>query len=247
MNIYLGDKVPLPFKLKKTKYVLKARKYGSWEDIEEYDKKVSLGEIGDIIEDLRSEGYDYVRLEEVDEEGRRVKLHWSKPLKPKGKKLKETLEEISETVEALKAIKEAFKDEGQDPYVVLASTVSMLESFRKICDSYPALCGKESSANDPIFQIILSILQQRLAGQQYFQPAYYQPAPQSNPQPTPGNGQRSNQFALPPPTPEAVDKINKIATEALERAMKTVVSECQALGTCIEPGHEEIGGEEENE
>jgi hypothetical protein len=235
--------MPLPFKLKKTKYVLKARKYGSWEDIEEYDKKVSLGEIGDLIEDLRSEGYDYVRLEEVDDQGRRVKLHWSKPLKPKGKKLKETLEEISETVEALKAIREAFRDDSQDPYVILASTVSMLESFRKICDNYPALCGKESSTNDPIFQIIMSILQQRLANQQPFQPAYYQPALQN----IPSNGERPNQVVIPKPTPEAVDKINKIATEALEKAMKTVVSECQALGTCLEPGHEETEGEEENE
>ena len=243
MNIYLGDKVPLPFKLKKTKYVLKARKYGSWEDIEEYEKKVSVSEVSDVIEDLRSEGYDYVRLEEVDEQGRRVKLHWSKPLKPKGKKLKETLEEISETVQALKAIREAFKDESQDPYVVLASTVSMLESFRKICDSYPALCGKESSASDPIFQIILSLIQQRLAGQQYFQPAYYQPAPQSNIPQIPSDGQRPNQIILPKPTPEAVDKINKIATEALEKAMKTVVSECQAMGECVEPSK----GEEESE
>lgn len=243
MNIYLGDKVPLPFKLKKTKYVLKARKYGTWEDIEEYDKKVSLGEIGDLIEDLRSEGYDYVRLEELDDQGRRVKLHWSKPLKPRGRKLKETLSEITETVEALKAIREAFKDESQDPYVVLASTVSMLESFRKICDSYPALCGKESSTSDPIFQIILSILQQRLANQPYFQPPAYQPAPQSNISPAPGNGERPNQFVLPKPTQEGIDKINKIAQEALEKAMKTVVSECQAMGECISPS----GGEEENE
>jgi len=243
VNIYLGDKVPLPFKLKKTKYVLKARKYGAWEDIEEYDKKVSLGEIGDLIEDLRSEGYDYVRLEELDDQGRRVKLHWSKPLKPRGRKLKETLDEINETVQTLKALKDAFKDESQDPYVILASTVSMLESFRKICDSYPALCGKESSTNDPIFQLILSILQQRLTNQPYFQPAYYQPAPQSNPQPTPSNGQRPNEIVLPKPTPEAVDKINKIAQEALEKAMKTVVSECQAMGECVEPGE----GEEENE
>jgi len=234
--------VPLPFKLKKTKYVLKARKYGSWEDVEEYDRKVSLGEIGDLIEDLRSEGYDYVRLEEVDEQGRRVKLHWSKPLKPKGKKLKETLEEISETVEALKAIREAFKDESQDPYVVLASTVSMLESFRKICDNYPALCGKESSASDPIFQLILSLIQQRLAGQQYFQPASYQPVLQTNPQSIPSNGQRPNQIIIPKPTPEAIDKINKIAQEALEKAMNTVVSECQAMGECLEPGR----GEEES-
>jgi hypothetical protein len=247
VNIYLGDKVPLPFKLKKTKYVLKARKYGSWEDIEEYDKKVSLGEIGDLIEDLRNEGYDYVRLEELDDQGRRVKLHWSKPLKPKGKKLKETLDEISETVQALKAIKDAFKDENQDPYVILASTVSMLESFRKICDSYPALCGKESSTSDPIFQIILSLIQQRLTEQQSFQPAYYQPATQNIAQSVPSNGERPNQIVLPKPTPEAIDKINKIATEALEKAMKTVVSECQALGTCIEPGHEKTGGEEENE
>jgi hypothetical protein len=239
--------MPLPFKLKKTKYVLKARRYGTWEDVEEYDKKVSVSEVSDIIEDLRGEGYDYVRLEEVDDQGRRVKLHWSKPLKPKGKKLKETLEEISETVQALKAIKDAFKDEGQDPYVILASTVSMLESFRKICDNYPALCGKESSASDPIFQIILSILQQRLAGQQSFQPAYYQPATQSNIPQIPSNGQRPNQIVLPPTTPEAVDKINKIAQEALEKAMKTVVSECQAMGECIEPGHEETEGEKESE
>jgi len=247
VNIYVGVKMPLPFKLKKTKYVLKARKYGTWEDVEEYDRKVSLGEIGDLIEDLRSEGYDYVRLEEIDDQGRRVKLHWSKPLKPKGRKLKETLEEISETVQALKAIKEAFKDEGQDPYVVLASTISLLESFRKICDTYPALCGKESSTNDPILQIILSLVQQRLTGQQYFQPAYYQPAPQSNIPQFPSDGQRPNQIVLPKPTPEAIDKINKIATEALEKAMKTVVSECQALGECVEPGHEETGGEEKSE
>jgi hypothetical protein len=224
LDIYLGVNMPFPFKLKKTRYVLKARKYGSWEDIEEYDKKMSVSELSDTIEDLRSEGYDYVRLEEIDSEGKRVKIHWAKPLKPKGKKIKETLSEIQETVEALKIIKEAFKDENSDPYVVLASSISLLESFRKICDSYPALCGKDSSSNDPIMQFILGLIQSRLAQQPYYQ--YNQPQQQPAPIVTPST------TVIPKPSQEAVDKINKIVEEALDKAMKTVVSECQAIGSC---------------
>ena len=209
--------------MKKTRFVLKARKDGTWEDIEEYDEKKSLADISDEVDDLKDEGYDYVRFEEVDQYGRKVKLHWAKKLKPPQKVINKTLEEMKQYTETLKAMKEALGIREQDPIESVAGIVSLMETFRKVCDAYPQLCGKEVGTGDKFLDRLLqAILESRLKVN----------IPPPQPQPQLPQAQSTPQ--LPPPSPEVIQKINNIVKESVDKATSLVTTECQALGTCLE-------------
>ncbi len=78
------------FRFKKKKYILKARiKEGNvsrWESIAEFNHKVSLEEVRDIIDSYLDEGYDAFRLDEYTVDNKFVKMHWFKSYKNVKKK-----------------------------------------------------------------------------------------------------------------------------------------------------------------
>jgi len=60
---------------KAVKWVLKAKPADSsdWEDIETYEEEKSYSDLKDVIEELRNDGYEAVRLDGYDEHGRFVR------------------------------------------------------------------------------------------------------------------------------------------------------------------------------
>jgi hypothetical protein len=232
-------------KKKPTKYVLRARKDGVWEDIAEYDRYVGMAEISDVLDNLKEDGYDFVRLELVDEEGKRVKIAWSKKWKPRGKMIEKAVSEIKEYVEFIKAFKEALKTEENDPFAVMASAVSFLETFRKVCDNYPVLCGKEKMGEDRLIEnLLMRIIEARLG-----MPISSNPT--SNPAPAPTFNPTPASIPNIPVSPEVAEKFNQIVEESMKKASELITSECQVLQKCEEglsgKLEEELGGEEVEE
>ena len=128
--------MPWLFK-KKTKFVLKARnrETGKWENIEEYDYKVNYSEVKDFLESLHEDGYDCFRLEETTEKGRRVKLHWTKCIKPKQKKEQSPFEILKQYKEMKKTLKELVQEEfGEKPsiYEIIADWLAEEELKKKV-------------------------------------------------------------------------------------------------------------------
>lgn len=225
------------------RFVLKARREGVWEEITEYDRYVGMSEISDVLDDLREEGYDYVRLDEVDEEGRKVKVVWSKKWSKRGSGVQRAVNEIKEYAELLKTIKEALKGEETDPFAAIASAVSFLETFRKICDAYPMLCGKERSFDKIAAELMLrmlgfdgagSLLSSQQSGQQ----------PVQQLQLVPQNGLSIPKLFI---NPEAAEKFNKIVEESVRKASELITTECMVEEKCLEPFSKKVEEELANE
>ena len=229
------------FRKKPHKYVLKARKDGVWEEINEYDRYVSMSEVSDILDELKEDGYDYVRLDLINEEGKIIKTAWSKKWKPRGKFVQKAISEIKEYVEFIKAFKEALKTEEADPFAVMASAVSFLETFRKICDNYPILCGREKVGEDKLIEsLLMKIIEARLG-----MPIASNPAP--NPASAPMTNPASASIPNIPVSPEIAEKFNQIVEESMRKASELITTECQVIGKCEEGLAEKLGGEEVEE
>jgi hypothetical protein len=213
-------------RLRDKKYVLKAKtKDGEWEDIQEFDRYVGVSEIRDIIDELREQGYYSFRLEEKTKE--RTKLLWVRTYSSPKKRLLSTLNELKETLELINTIKEAFT-EKVDTLSVIGSMASVLLSFRKICEQYPELCGIRRSEEDMFKTLLNMIISSRIATPQIAPQVVPQAVPQASPAPAP------RKIVLPEPSPEAVEKINKIVEEAVEEVSKSLVGECEVIGECLE-------------
>jgi len=209
-------------RLRDKKYILRAKtKEGEWEDIQEFDRYVGVSEIRDIIDELREQGYYSFRLEEKTKE--RTKLLWVRTYSSPRKRLYSTLNELKETLELVNTIKEAFT-EKVDTLSVIGSMASVLLSFRKICEQYPELCGIRKSEEDMFKTLFNMIISSRIATPQI--------APQVVPQTSPAPAPRK--IVLPEPSPEAVEKINKIVEETVEEVSKSLVGECEVVGECLE-------------
>ena len=229
------------FKKKPHKYVLKARKGGEWEEINTYDRYVSMSEVSDTLDELKEDGYDYVRLDLINEEGKIVKTVWSKKWKPRGKMVQKAISEIKEYVEFIKAFKEALKTEEADPLAIMASAVSFLETFRKICDNYPVLCGKEKMGEDKLIEnLLMRIIEARLG-----MPIASNPAP--NPAPAPITNPAPASIPNISVSPEVAEKFNQIVEESMKKASELITTECQVIGKCEGGLAEKIGGEEVEE
>jgi len=229
------------FRKKPSKYVLKARKEGVWEEINEYDRYVSMSEVSDILDELKEDGYDYVRLDLINEEGKIIKTAWSKKWKPRGKFVQKAISEIKEYVEFIKAFKEALKTEENDPFAIMASAVSFLETFRKVCDNYPVLCGKEKMGEDKLIEsLLMRIIEARLGMPMASNPA-------SNPAPPPAFSPAPTSIPNIPIAPEIAEKFNKIVEESMKKASELITTECQVIGKCEEGLTEKLEEELEGE
>jgi len=225
------------------RFVLKARREGVWEEITEYDRYVGMSEISDVLDDLRDEGYDYVRLDEVDEEGRKVKVVWSKKWSKKTSGVQRAVSEIKEYAELLKTIREVLKGEESDPFAAVASAVSFLETFRKVCDAYPVLCGKERSFDRVAAELMLRMLgfdggSSFLSSQQPVQQSVQQPQLVLQNMPSVPRLQIS---------PEVAEKFNKIVEESVRKASDLITTECMVEEKCLEPFSKKVEEELENE
>lgn len=118
---------------RKLRYVLKGRNpKGVWEELGEYDKKVNVTDVLDVIEEYREKGYDYFRLDVYTEDGKYVRREWSRKYAPRRAEdsVEKALDVLSKMEEIKEKLKKALGVKEMDPLDVLA-TLMYYEELKK--------------------------------------------------------------------------------------------------------------------
>lgn len=88
-------------------YRLKGRKDGKWEVLEEYESYMKPSDIREDLQDYINEGYDYLIMEECNEDGSHCRKRWAKKVKPK--KQEEDISELTKRLQEYNKLKEEVK------------------------------------------------------------------------------------------------------------------------------------------
>ncbi len=88
-------------------YRLKGRKDGKWEVLEEYESYMKPSDIREDLQDYINEGYDYLIMEECNEDGSHCRKRWAKKVKPK--KNEQDINIITKKLEEYNRFKEEVK------------------------------------------------------------------------------------------------------------------------------------------
>jgi hypothetical protein len=132
--------IRLPFRPKKLRYVLKGRNpKGVWEELGEYDSKVNLTDVLDVIEEYREKGYDYFRLDVYTEDGRYVGREWAKkyPVRRREEDLDSFFEKLAKLGELKEKVMKALGIKEFDPADVIANIIYWEEVKKKLAEIVP--------------------------------------------------------------------------------------------------------------
>ena len=253
------------FGRRKTTFKLKARKKEGnvtrWEDVGEFDHKVSLEEVSDTIEAYRADGYDAFRLEEVDEMGRRVRMCWVKYFKPKPKENSsnpiETLRKLPDYIEPLKKLYETldsiFGGKSMSIEDMVAQIVAYETLKKELAERLKVAGVLEGSGGKSELSEIMELIRflQTLQGgvpqtqqqpqQQRQRPTQQQPPTQ--PERPEAPKPESPEVEVPQPKIEELRRITEEKKKELHEKMREeaidALTLCRHLGVCVE---EESGG-----
>ena len=251
--------VKLPFG-KKTKFVLKARKDGKWEDLGEFETKVSLLDVRDVIDSALDDGYDAFRLEEVTEDGKRVRIAWTKYYKSKRNskeddEIKDTVKSVVKSsvdtvasvlstavsslattfVDAIKKMKE-MEVEKPDIATIIAEYLYAEELLRKLAQRYAQSSGSHEDEFERVMRFLM-LLNPNMAKQLPITSPVTNPESPPPPPPPPLTPPPSNTNVSVNELTEIRKKAEELAKSIVEEARSNVANEiapCKALGECLE-------------
>jgi len=251
----MGNTMSMLLKLKKkkgepAKWVLKAKPAGSsdWEDIETYDEPKSYSDLKDIIDELKNEGYEAVRLDAYDKSGRFVKRIFTRYFS------------TSKTLTSYQQMQKMMND-------LLEQQISFLDRVTSLVNKLAERMGSGTSYEDAIAQILyLKELERQIANALGLSPNQVQnpeftmflmdilkelikkympeieqriaekfgakkpptpfpsPTPSPTPMPTP----------TPPPKVEVPPDIQKIIEDAKQKVFEQTLPPCVKEGICKE-------------
>lgn len=247
---------------KAVKWVLKAKPSDSdsWEDIQEFDEPKTYSELRDLIDELRSEGYEGVRLDAYDKEGRFVKHEFVRMFglgkaigsyKAVQKALTDMLAQqmtlINETLrtqtELMKQVAELKKTltEEKPTFVDAIAQVMYLKELEKTLAETLGITHNQVATNPQLQMFIMEIAKDLL--KKYLpeiEKRFKERFAETPPTPTPTPPTPTMTLPLPTPTlttppkieiPEDIEeRLNKIA----EEVEKKIEPPCMKEGTCEE-------------
>lgn len=224
--------------LRRKKYVLRARINKQWEEISEYDKKVTITEIKPTIDELFESGYDYVALYECDSNLKRCRNVWSKR---KGQK---PLGDLEYAVETLKRFRQLANEitPSQSVDDLIAQFIYMDNLFKALANRLrPYMSNGSGDFVDRMMEVVLTAIASRL-GANVPLPTHNNP----NMQTTNNVASSSNVEDVEPPPkeislepPDEAREVAKQIIEDAERSFNKEIAPCMegaSAKECIEGG-----------